>query len=152
MDSMVRATGAKGKSQFRMASIGASDGRHDKTEPQQPPAAKASGRGLQLAQPAPPRRPREAGVSESALQAARLVLEAVNPLRYLARIQRLLDVAVTIVRLRTLERFGQPLDKALEGSVCFAHLMLRRRRRFRRLSRCANVAHNVQIGIRRAAL
>ena len=96
---------------------------------------------------------REAGVSESALQAARLVLEAVDPLRYLARIQRLLDVAVTIVRLRALERFGQPLDKALEKVSGVAHLLLRRRMEGPATTGCcATVAHTVQIGISARAL
>ena len=68
-----------------------------------------------------------AGVTASALQAARLVLEAVDPLRSLARIQRLLDIAIAVVRLRALERFRQPLDKALDKIACVAHLLLRRR-------------------------
>jgi hypothetical protein len=71
--------------------------------------------------------PARASVNASALQAARLVFEAVNPLRRFAWIQRLLDVAVTVVRLRAFERFRQPFDKALKKSWCVAHLLLRRR-------------------------
>jgi hypothetical protein len=195
MDSMVRATRAKGKSQFRMASIGASDGRHDKRGGQsavdemsadqgdresdrarealpkataaQPdftkgtaerpcgitePATAARRRGVRPPLPAcsagSATPPAWAGVSGSALQAARLVLEAVDPLRSFARIQRLLDVAIAVVRLRALERFRQPLDKALNEVPGVAHLPLRRRMEGpATLEWCATVAHNVQIGI-----
>jgi hypothetical protein len=71
--------------------------------------------------------PARAGVNASALQSAGLVLEAMDPLRRFAWIQRLFDVAIAVVRLRTLERFRQPLDKALKKSWCVAHLLLRRR-------------------------
>jgi hypothetical protein len=76
------------------------------------------------------------------------VLEAVNPLRSFARIQRLLDVAIPVVRLRALERFRQPLDKALERPRFAAHLLLpRRMENSAALEWCASVAHTVRIGI-----
>jgi hypothetical protein len=94
-----------------------------------------------------------AGVTASALQAARLVLEAVDPLRSLARIQRLLDIAIAVVRLRALERFRQPLDKALNKVSGVAHLLLRRRMEGpATFGSCATVAHTVQIGISAGAL
>jgi hypothetical protein len=81
------------------------------------------------------------------------VLEAVDPLRSLARIQRLLDIAITVVRLRALERFRQPLDKALKKVAFVAHLLLRRRMEGpATLEGCATVAHTVQIGISGNAL
>jgi len=81
------------------------------------------------------------------------VLEAVDPLRGFARIQRLFDVAIAVVRLRALERFRQPLDKALEKSGLAAHLLLRRRTEDPATSEwCATVAHTVQIGVSGGAL
>jgi hypothetical protein len=71
-----------------------------------------------------------------------------DPLRRFARIQRLLDVAIAVVRLCALERFRQPLDKALEKSGPVAHLLLRRRKEDPATFQCcAAVAHTVQIGI-----
>jgi len=81
------------------------------------------------------------------------VLEAVDPLRGFARIQRLFDVAITVVRLRALERLRQPLDQALEKSGFAAHLLLRRRAESPTASECcAIVARTVQIGISGSAL
>jgi hypothetical protein len=81
------------------------------------------------------------------------VLEAVDPLRSFARIQRLLDIPITVVRLRALERFRQPLDKALNKVPCVAHLLLRRRMEAPATCEwCATVAHTVQIGVSASAL
>jgi hypothetical protein len=92
-------------------------------------------------------------INASALQAACLVLDAVNALRCLARIQRPLDVAIPIMRLRALERFRQPLDKAPERSRSVAHQRLPRRMEDpATLEWCTAVAHTVWIGISASVL
>jgi len=81
------------------------------------------------------------------------VLETVDSLRRLAGVQRLLDVAIAVVRLRALERFRQPIDEALEESRCVAHQLLPRRMEDpATFEWCADVAHTVWIGISASVL
>jgi hypothetical protein len=81
------------------------------------------------------------------------VFETVDALRRFPGVQRLLDIAVAIVRLCALKGLGQPVDDALEESCFFVHLLLHTG-----TCNCAGifmmalVADAVQIGIRAPAI